>query len=110
MGASLRYLSQRYSMPDAVTKGILTDIGTEELGHLEMVGTIVHQLTNGVGAKDFDAAGAGAYYISNGNGVYPQNASGTPFSAMAISSKSDVIANLVENMAADGAITKEQHF
>ena len=97
MGASLRYLSQRYSMPDAVTKGILTD-------------TIVHQLTNGVGAKDFDAAGAGAYYISNGNGVYPQNASGTPFSAMAISSKSDVIANLVENMAADGAITKEQHF
>ena len=80
------------------------------MGHLEMVGTIVHQLTNGVGAKDFDAAGAGAYYISNGNGVYPQNASGTPFSAMAISSKSDVIANLVENMAADGAITKEQHF
>ena len=76
LGASLRYLSQRFGMPDQKSKAILNDIGTEELAHLEMVGTIVHQLTDGISPEEMDRAGLGAYYTDHGNGVYPQAAAG----------------------------------
>lgn len=101
LGASLRYLSQRFTMPDNMGKGLLTDIGTEELGHLEMVGSIVAQLTSGEGAKSFDRYGVGDYYVDHGNAVYPQSAAGSPFTAAYLQSKGDPIADLTENMAAD---------
>lgn len=101
LGASLRYLSQRYSINDEVGKGVLTDIGTEELAHLEMVGTLVSQLTKGEGAKSFDRYGRGDYYIDHSNGVYPANASGVPWNAATIAVKGDVIADLMEDMAAE---------
>ena len=81
LGASLRYLSQRYSMPYAELKGLLTDIGTEELGHLEMVGTIVHQLTRNLSDEDIRTAGFDAYFVDHTTGVYPTAASGFPWSA-----------------------------
>lgn len=79
LGASLRYLSQRYSMPYAELKGLLTDIGTEELGHLEMVGTIVHQLTRNLSDEDIRTAGFDAYFVDHTTGVYPTAASGFPW-------------------------------
>ena len=81
LAASLRYLSQRFGMPDQNSKAILNDIGTEELAHLEMVGTIVHQLTKGASIEEIEKAGLGPYYTDHGLGVYPQAASGFPFSA-----------------------------
>ena len=78
LGASLRYLSQRYAMPYAELKGILTDIGTEELGHLEMIGTIVHQLTRNMTAKEIKDAGFDAYFVDHTAGIYPTAASGSP--------------------------------
>ena len=81
LGASLRYLSQRYSMPYPELKGLLTDIGTEELGHLEMVGTIVHQLTRTLTQEQIASAGFAPYFVDHTAGVYPQAASGTPWSA-----------------------------
>ena len=78
LGASLRYLSQRYSMPYPELKGLLTDIGTEELGHLEMVGTIVHQLTRTLTQEQIASAGFAPYFVDHTAGVYPQAASGTP--------------------------------
>ena len=101
LGASLRYLSQRYSMPYAELKGLLTDIGTEELGHLEIIGSIVGQLTDGEGAKSFDKYGNGDYYAGHANGVYPVNAAGVPFSAAYFAVKADPIADIVEDMAAE---------
>ena len=81
LAASLRYLSQRFGMPDQKSKAILNDIGTEELAHLEIVGTIVHQLTDGASVEEMEAAGLGAYYTDHGFGVYPQAAAGYPFTA-----------------------------
>ena len=101
LGASLRYLSQRFTMPNEMAKATLNDIGTEELAHLEMVGTLVHQLTHGADAKDFDRNGVGAYYIDHAEGVYPANAGGIPWSAGYIGVKADPIADLVENLAAE---------
>lgn len=101
MGASMRYLSQRFSMKDDVSKAILTDIGTEELAHLEMVGTLVHQLTKNATTTQIENSPFAAYYIGNGRGVYPTASSGQPFDATALSSKSDPITNLVEDMAAE---------
>lgn len=101
LGASLRYLSQRYSMPDDVTKGLLTDIGTEELAHLEMVGTIVHQLTKNATTTEIENSPMAAYYIDHGKGVYPASAAGTPFTAAAIAVKGDPIADLTEDLAAE---------
>lgn len=101
MAASLRYLSQRYAMKDEVVKGLLTDIGTEELAHLEMVGTIVHQLSKNATTTEIENSPMGPYFIDHGRGVYPANASGVPFTAAYIASKSDVIANLVEDLAAE---------
>lgn len=101
IGASLRYLSQRYAMPYAELKGLLTDIGTEELSHLEMVGTLVYQLTRNLSEEDINTAGFDAYFVDHTTGVYPQAASGVPFSAMAIASKGDPITDLHESMAAE---------
>lgn len=101
LGASLRYLSQRYSMPYLELKGLLTDIGTEELGHLEMVGTIVHQLTRSMTPDEIKKAGFDTYFVDHTAGVYPQFASGTPWSAATMAVTGDVIADLNENMAAE---------
>ena len=101
LAASLRYLSQRFGMPDQKAKAILNDIGTEELAHLEMVGTIVHQLTKGVCPEELEKAGLGAYYTDHGVDVYPQSAAGTPFTAAYIAAKGDAIANLQEDLAAE---------
>lgn len=100
LGASLRYLSQRYSMPYAELKGLLTDIGTEELGHLEMVGTIVHQLTRNLSDEDIRTAGFDAYFVDHTTGVYPTAASGFPWSAGSIGVTGDMIADLTEDLAA----------
>ena len=101
LGASLRYLSQRFGMPDQKAKAILNDIGTEELAHLEMVGTIVHQLTDGCTAEELEKAGLGAYYTDHGWGVYPQSAAGVPFDANCLAVKGDPIADLQEDLAAE---------
>ena len=108
LGASLRYLSQRYSMPYPELKGLLTDIGTEELAHLEMIGAIVHQLTRSMSMEDIKRAGFDTYFVDHTAGVYPQFASGTPWTAATIQVKGDTIADLVEDMAAEGATAKEQ--
>lgn len=104
LGASLRYLSQRYSMPYAELKGLLTDIGTEELGHLEMVGTLVHQLTRNLSEEEIKASGFDTYFVDHTTGVYPQFASGFPWSAATMQVTGDVIGDLTEDLAADGAM------
>lgn len=91
LAASLRYLSQRFSMPDQNAKAILNDVGTEELAHLEMVGTIVHQLTDGVCPEEIEKAGLGAYYTDHGVDVYPQSAAGMPFSASVLLQKATLL-------------------
>ena len=101
IGASLRYLSQRYSMPYPELKAILTDIGTEELAHLEMVGTIVYQLTRNLSAQEIKEAGMDAYFIDHTTGVYPTSAAGTAFTADALAVTGDPIADLNENLAAE---------
>ncbi len=101
IGASLRYLSQRYTMPYPELKAILTDIGTEELGHLEMVGAIVYQLTRNVSAEDIKKAGWDDYFIDHTTAVYPTAASGTPFDAGGLAVTGDPIADLNENLAAE---------
>lgn len=101
LGASLRYLSQRYTMPDDVTKGLLTDIGVEELGHLEMVGTLVKQLSGKEPPAEWLKMGSWEYYADNGASVYPQSSQGTPFSAGAIAVTGDALTNLYEDLAAE---------
>lgn len=101
LGASLRYLSQRYSMPYPELKGVLTDIGVEELGHLEMIGALVHQLTRNLSNEEARIAGFDAYFVDHTTGVYPTAASGFPWSAASIGVKGDVICDLTEDMAAE---------
>lgn len=101
LGASLRYLSQRYSMPYPELKGLLTDIGTEELGHLEMVAAIVHQLTRKMTPEEIKKASFEAYFVDHTAGVYPQFASGTPWTAATMQVTGDVITDLSEDMAAE---------
>ena len=101
MGASMRYLAQRFSFANPRIAGVLTDIGTEELGHLEMIGAIVRQLTRGLSAKELEASGFAPYYIDHTAGVWPQAAGGVPFSATEFQSSGDAIADLVEDMAAE---------
>lgn len=101
LGASLRYLSQRYSMPWAELKGLLTDIGTEELGHLEMIGTIVHQLTRNLTEEQIRSGGFAPYFLDHTTGVYPTAASGSPWNAAGMAVKGDVIADLTEDLAAE---------
>jgi len=101
LGASLRYLSQRYSMPYPELKGLLTDIGTEELGHLEIVGTIIHQLTRNLTEDQIKTAGFDTYFVDHTTGVYPQFASGTPWTAATMQVKGDLITDLTEDLAAE---------
>lgn len=102
LGASLRYLSQRYSMPYAELKGLLTDIGVEELGHLEMIGTMIHQLTRNLTEKQIEENSAFAgYFVDHTAGVYPTSASGSPWSAASMQVKGDPIADINEDLAAE---------
>ena len=101
LGASLRYLSQRYSMPFPELRGLLTDIGTEELGHLEMIGAIVHQLTRKLSEEQIKSDGFAPYFTDHTAGVYPVAASGFPWSAASMAVKGDPIADLTEDLAAE---------
>ena len=101
LGASLRYLSQRFTMPFPELKATLTDIGTEELGHLEMIGTIVYQLTRGLNEEQIKKAGFADYFVDHTTGVYPQSASGVPFSAGSLQVTGDPISDLHEDLAAE---------
>ena len=101
LGASLRYLSQRYSMPFDELKGLLTDIGTEELGHLEMVGTLVHQLTRNLSDEQIQDSGFAPYFVDHTASVYPTAASGFPWSAASMAVKGDPITDLTEDLAAE---------
>ncbi len=101
LSASMRYLSQRYSAPYNDVIGTLTDIGTEELAHMEMICAIIHQLTRGMSAHDLQRSGLGAYYIDHTNGLWPQSAGGIPNTATFYQSKGDIITDLHEDMAAE---------
>lgn len=101
LGASLRYLSQRYTMPYDELRGLLTDIGTEELGHLEMVGAIVHQLTRNLDADQVKGTALEPYFTDHTLGVYPAAASGFPWTAASMACKGDPMADLVEDLAAE---------
>ena len=101
LAASLRYLSQRFSMPYKEVKGLLTDIGVEELGHLEIVGAMVHQLTRNLCEDDLKKGGFDAYFVDHAQGVYPQAAGGYPYNAATIAVKGDPITDLHEDLAAE---------
>ena len=101
LGASLRYLSQRFSMPYPELKGLLTDVGTEELGHLEMIGAIVYQLTRNLSLEEIKKSGFDTYFVDHTTGVYPTAASGFPWSAASMAVKGDVITDLHEDLAAE---------
>ena len=108
LGASMRYLNQRYSMPYGDVVGTLTDVGTEELAHLEMVATVIYQLTRNLSEEVILKSPFASYFIDHTTGIYPQAASGTPFSAATFQVTGDPIADLNEDLAADAAISKEQ--
>ena len=97
----MRYLSQRYAMPYPELKGLLTDIGTEELGHLEMVAAVIHQLTREMTPDEIKAAGFDTYFVDHTAGVYPTAASGFPWTAASMQVKGDVITDLQEDMGAE---------
>lgn len=99
--ASLRYLNQRYGMPSDKTKGLLTDIGTEELAHLEMVSAIVYQLTRNLSPEELKKYGFDKYFVDHTTAIYPASAAGVPFTAAYFQSKGDAIADLTEDMAAE---------
>lgn len=101
LGASLRYLSQRFSMPLPELKGTLTDIGTEELSHLEMIGAIVYQLTKNLTEEEIKKAGFEDYFVDHTTGIYPQAAAGVPYSAAMMQVKGDPITDLHEDLAAE---------
>ena len=101
LGAATRYLNQRYIMPSGKIIGLLTDIGSEELGHGEIVASIIYQLTRNLTPDEINAGGFDKYYIEHGTGVFPAAASGEPFTAAAISSKGDPISDLQEDLAAE---------
>ncbi|WP_027702380.1 manganese catalase family protein [Metaclostridioides mangenotii] len=101
LGAALRYLSQRYTMPTGKSKALLTDIGTEELAHVEMIATMVYQLTSDATPEELKAAGLGSNYAQNGYGIFPSDASGVPFSASTIAVMGNPITDLHEDMAAE---------
>lgn len=101
LGASMRYLNQRYAMPYKECKAILTDIGTEELAHMEMISAIVYQLTRNLTPEQIREGGFDTYFVDHTTGIYPQFASGTPWSAMTFQSKGDPITDLFEDMAAE---------
>lgn len=104
LAASMRYLSQRYTMPYKQVTGVLTDIGTEELAHMEMICAIVYQLTKNLSVEELKASGFDKYYVDHTLALWPQAASGTPWTATYLQSKGDPITDLHEDMAAEGAI------
>ena len=110
LGASLRYLSQRYTMPFDELRGLLTDIGTEELAHMEMISAIVYQLTRNLTPEQIKEGGFDAYFVDHTTGIYPQSASGVPWSAATFQSKGDPITDLFEDMAAEATPLQEQSF
>lgn len=101
LAAALRYFSQKFSMPDEKGKALLNDIATEELGHVEMIATMIKQLTDGASVEEMKSFGLGDLYSEHGLGVYPSNASGVPFTTSYFSVTGDVIADLSEDMAAE---------
>lgn len=102
LGAAMRYLSQRYTMPYSEVVASLTDIGSEELGHMEMISAIFYQLTDGMSIEQITEAGFAPYFVDHTAGVYPEAAGGTPFSAATFQSTGDPITDISEDMAADG--------
>ena len=100
-GAAMRYLSQRYAMPYEKGKAVLTDVGTEELGHWEIIAAIIHQLTRNLTPQEIEESGFGPYYIDHTTGIWPQSAGGVPFNACEFQSKGDPITDLCENLAAE---------
>ncbi len=108
LGAAMRYLSQRYTMPYSEVVASLTDIGSEELGHMEMISAIFYQLTDGMTIEQITDAGFAPYFVDHTAGVYPEAAGGTPFSALTFQSTGDPITDISEDMAADGTTAKEQ--
>ena len=100
IGASMRYLSQRFTASNRTAMAVLTDVGTEELAHLEMVATIVHQLTRNLSAEELEKAGFAPYYADHTVGIWPQSAGGYPFSASELQSTGDPVADLFEDLAA----------
>ena len=101
LGAATRYLNQRYTMPDGRVIGILTDVGSEELGHCEMVAAIIYQLTRNLTPDEIKAGGFDAYFVDHTTGIYPCSAAGVPFSAGALASKGDALADITEDLAAE---------
>ena len=108
IGASMRYLSQRFTASNRTAMAVLTDVGTEELAHLEMVATIVHQLTRNLSSEELEKAGFAPYYADHTVGIWPQSAGGYPFSASELQSTGDPVADLFEDLAADGTTVQEQ--
>ena len=101
LSAALRYLSQRYSMPTGKTKALLNDIGTEEMAHLEMIGTMVYQLMKGSKPSEIKAAGLEGFYTQHDHAVYPADANGVPWTAAYIQSIGDPVTDLYEDLAAE---------
>ena len=101
LAASMRYLHQRYSMPYDKVRGILTDVGTEELAHLEMIGAILYQLTQGLSPEEIKKAGMDIYFVDHTTGLYPVAASGVPFDMKYVGIKGDLLTDLNEDLAAE---------
>ena len=108
LAASMRYLNQRYSMPYGEVIGILTDVGTEELAHLEIVGAILYQLTKGLPEDEIAKSPLAQYFVDHTAGIYPASASGVPFDMKYVGVKGDTLADLNEDLAADATITQMQ--
>ncbi len=101
LGAAMRYLNQRYATPNAKVAGILTDVGTEELAHMEMISAIMHQLTKNMTYEEIKASGFDAYFVNHTAGIYPTDTAGVPFDAKYFASTGDVLADLNEDLAAE---------
>lgn len=101
LGAALRYLNQRYTMPTSKAKGLLTDIGTEELAHVEMISTMLYQLIQDSTPEEMEAAGLGSHYTQHGTGLFPTDANGVPFTTAYFATLADPITDLTEDMAAE---------
>ena len=101
LAAATRYLNQRYTMPSGEAIAMLTDIGSEELGHVEMIGAILYQLTKNLTPEEIKAGGLDKYFVDHTLGIYPSSAAGVPFDAKYIASKGDAVADLVEDLAAE---------
>lgn len=104
LAASMRYLSQRYSMPYGDVSGLLTDIGTEELAHMELVSSMVRQLTRSLTDEQIENSGFYTYYVDHGPGLWPMSSGGVPFNSLVFASKGDAITDLTEDLAADATI------